>query len=219
MEYKDIDFYAPEGLELSPDDTYRKFGNMLVLGRIKGELPKDEDSIQIIQLGGFTATTIRYYTDGGVNLVSGNRRTVRLAAAYPSSNLTNYRNGVLRGWRTGERQWNLGLGGAGYVAVYENGDQTRHIEIGWEAAQALFYPTYSTVKEALELLNSKKAMARAINHNFWIKRIDISVKEAQHVLFRKTIPLGVFTSANPKSFYAQSGCDIFKPDVQKLLEV
>lgn len=218
MKYEDIDFYAPEGLELNADDTYRKFGNMLVLGRIKGELAKD-DEIKLIQMGAFAPPNIRYYTDGGNNLVLSNRKVVRLAASYPSSGLTNYRDGVLRGYRTGERQWNLGLGGAGYNAVYERGDQANHIEIGWEAAQALFFPTYSTVKEALELLNSKKCRARAINPKFWIRRVDLSAKEVQHVLFRKTIPLGVFTSANPKSFYSQSGCDIFKSDVQKLLEV
>lgn len=218
MEYQDIDFYAPEGLELNADDTYRKFGNMLVLARIKNDLVK-EDKIELIQLGSFNPPNIRYYVNNGQDLVSKDRKHVRLAAAYPASGITNYRDGVLRGWRTGERQWNLGLGGAGYVATFERGDLTRHYEIGWEVAQALFFPTYSTVVEALELLNSKKSFARAINRNFWIKRVDVSAKEAQHVLFRKTIPLGVFTSASPKSFYAQSGCDIFKPDIQKLLEV
>jgi len=216
MKLLDIDFFAPEGLLLSNDDAFRKFGGAYILGRIKKEGGPDE--IVPMRIEGLVDPLVTYSTDSS-ETKRGLRSFIRLAAPFPISGVCNHADGVLRCFRDGARQWQYGVGTEGFKVFYETIDSSPVPYVNFAVVKSLYKPEYTPFKEAFALLNSKgnKVVARAINPRYWIKRTRISDRVSQIVLFRKAVPVGAFMSADPESLYMHQSCLALNDELKQIL--
>lgn len=217
MKYYDLDFFAPEGLQLNNEDAFRKFGGCYVLGRIKND--DKEDTITPIRIEGLIDPVVSYSTPSGT--YRGLKNYIRLAAPFPISGASNYKNGVLRCYRDGTRQWLYGVGGEGLKVFQEEVESTPLYHFSWDMIAALYSPSYSHFKEAFDLLNSKdsKQHAKALNPRYWLKRVAVSAKTSQVVLYRKDIPIGAFMSNDPSSLYLNQSCLAVSDELKYIMEL
>ncbi len=217
MEYKSVDFFAPDGLEQNDEDTYRKFGGMYVLAAIKKDMKTE--TIEVILIHGFRKPNIEFSTIDRDSFAL-KRDYVRLYKAFPPLGATNWENSVLRCYKSGARQWQYGVGNQGLIVLVEKSTGSRDVEITQSVAQTLFFPSYSTVREALLSLSRKEnpCFARAVGGHYWMQKMQDKCGATQFLLFRKNMPVGIFFSNDPSSFYLQSGCELFQTEINKLLE-
>lgn len=212
---QNVSLFSPDGLLLTNDDAFRKFGGAIVLAR--HTISATTEEIVPTRIDAMRRPVISCSTQrrGSFEVPDS---AIRLVRGWPQSGVSNYKNGILRGARTGERQWQVGLGSTGYSVAYET-DKTEYIHApGFQIADALFFPKYTPLEEALEQLGKTDVKARAINQNFWVKQLLFSKNSFQNILYRKTICVGVFHTSKKDSFYFQSGCSAFKDDVAEILE-
>lgn len=211
---KEINIFLPEGLLLNNDDAFRKFGMASLLFR---HINIPDPFVAKVLAMRFPHITIHVLNRGQVTY---HVDEIKVARIYPEGNLTNHVGIAYRFCRSGERQWQLGVGNAGFHVWKEtSAESIRLVEPPLDLVHSMFNPRFVTITDAVSNISSGAIQSAAINKWFWVRGLkDKKNTTPKLVLYRKHIPVGLFTSPNKESFYLQGGCEIFRDDINELLE-
>lgn len=221
MKFRNL--FAPEGLRLNNEDAGRKFINSIVFCKMNpgngGVVPKVDGEPVKIEAMEYPNILLR------LEAVADwwHYKNILETRLFPPFGIVNYQtdghNVVLRGWRTGDRQWNLGLNNQGFTSALEreSGSQDLGHNVTWRMAKAFFTPTYFPFKEAWAMMQREPHESIAITPMYWIRRMP-NKSVGKFTLYRKQIPVGMWMNKNEDSFYLNSPCSIFEEDINNLLE-
>lgn len=203
---------TPDGLLLSNDDAYRKFGNSFVLTKIKEEVKV----VKVHRVGSPNISVI--HTESGNSMTLPND-DMELLNYSPKSGFYNLGDKVLQINRTGERQWQFGLVYPAYRAVLYSAIGNIDIsEYDFRDAIAIYLPKWCSLPKALQEIREGSRECVSINGLYWLRKKSKKDK-LQHVnLLRKEVSVGLFIEGERDRFYRQAGTEIFDRSVQKLLE-
>ena len=210
--------FSPEGMLLSDDDAFRRFGGNYVVVRI---VDGKSDTTIPVRVSSLRFPYIGLETEK-VGIIEVSEKHCELVHTYPPVGVYNWRKGVLLFSRTGNRQWHLGLGNEGTSLIYEAEKGGQEVIASFEIMRALYFPTFSNIDTALKDLydlNADVIYARALSKRFWLKKLMKDKKVDKVIMYRNKIPVGLFLKPDVNSFYPQSGCEVFNEDIKQLLRI
>ena len=206
--------FVIDGVRQSREDLARRWNGSYAVVDIRGEE-------KLICFRDFGDATVNYYQRGAVRMLTEDGANVFLKREFPDTFVTNYTahgvSAVLLLSRTGERQWSRGLNRNAFHILYVAGQQENEFVPDFDVSKALFYPTFTNIKQAVSHCLHNKAVCHAVNPRFWVKQVTMSGQKYVG-LYRKEICIGLLSDASLKSFYLQGGCSPFKREIDAVLK-